>query len=428
MDRAATNDLAARAEARHLDAHDPLAFARERFELAPDVIYLDGNSLGALPKTAIDRISNAVRIEWGRGLIGSWNDAGWFDLPRRVGDAIGAMLGAGPNECLACDSTSVNLYKALSAAIKLNADSKRDTIVGHVDEFPTDAYVAQGLVQQLGGRVRLSTIDLDRADAFDARTAVVMLTHVDYKSGALREMRGVTERVHAAGALVVWDLAHSAGAVPIDLHAADADFAVGCGYKYLNGGPGAPAFIWVHPRHHRRFETPISGWFGHAAPFDFSPQYAPAEGVARAGAGTPPILSIIALECGVQSIADLGIETLREKSIALSELFIATARKHCGDSIELASPVDPAHRGSHVAWRAKGAAAGHEYAIVQALIARGVIGDFRSEGGASGLIRFGFAPAYVRFVDAYDAAIQLADVIATESYLRSEFRRRATVT
>ena len=416
-----------------LDRADPLAAWRERFSLPAGVIYLDGNSLGAQPKATAARVADVIAREWGQDLIGSWNTAGWIAAPQRIGDSIAPLIGAKPGEVVVADSTSVNLFKVLAVAWNIAAGEARaplrHRIVSQSDNFPTDLYIAQGLGALLGGRVQLDLVDSTAiASAIDERTAIVMLTHVNYRTGAMHDMAAVTRDAHEAGALVVWDLAHSAGAVPVDLHAADADFAIGCGYKYLNGGPGAPAFVWAHSRHRDRFVQPLSGWMGHAAPFAFSPVYAPASGIARFLCGTPPILSMAALECGVASIADAGMTALRAKSLALTSCFIDLVEEQCCerglDALELVSPRDPSRRGSQVSFRPKGELVVRTYAIMQALIGRGVIGDFRSPD----ILRFGFAPAYVRFVDAFDAAYALADVIATRAYADAKFQMKAAVT
>ena len=416
-----------------LDRADALAAWRERFSLPAGVIYLDGNSLGALPRATAARVADVIAHEWGQDLIGSWNTAGWIDAPQRVGDSIAPLIGAAPGEVVVADSTSVNLFKVLTVAWNIAASEARaplrNRIISESDNFPTDLYIAQGLGALLGGRVQLDLVDTRAlASAIDARTAIVMLTHVNYRTGAMHDMAAITRAAHDAGALVVWDLAHSAGAVPVDLHAADADFAIGCGYKYLNGGPGAPAFVWAHPRHRDRFVQPLSGWMGHAEPFAFSPVYEPAPGIARFLCGTPPILSLAALECGVASIADAGMGALRTKSLALTTSFIDLVEARCGvaglEALELASPRELARRGSQVSFRPRGELVAHTCAIMQALIARGVIGDFRSPD----ILRFGFAPAYVRFVDAYDAAEALADVIATRAYADARFQVKPAVT
>ena len=415
-------------DCRALDARDPLLPLRELFTLPAGVIYLDGNSLGPLPKAAPERIARAVREEWGEGLIRSWNTAGWFDLPRKLGDRIATLIGAGPGEVVATDSTSINLFKVLSAAVAIAAADApgRRTIVSERSNFPTDLYIAEGLCRERGLRLQLVEPE-EIAGAVDDDTAVLMLTHVNYRTGAMHDMASVTRAAHAAGALVVWDLAHSAGAVEVDLRGADADFAIGCGYKYLNGGPGAPAFVWVHPRHAERFWQPLSGWWGHAAPFEFTPDYRPAPGIARYLCGTQPVLSLVALECGLATLLAAeplgGMAALRRKSLALTDLFIALVEERCaGHGLSLATPREHARRGSQVCLtRAEGA-----YAIVQALIARGVIGDFRA--GPPDILRFGLTPLYLGYEDVWNAVEQLRDVLATGAWRRPEFNQRHAVT
>jgi kynureninase len=415
-------------DCRDLDAQDPLRSLRELFTLPEGVIYLDGNSLGPLPKAAPDRIARAVREEWGEGLIRSWNTAGWFELPRRLGDQLASLIGANPGEVVCTDSTSINLFKVLSAALSMAAADApaRKVVISERSNFPTDNYIAEALCRERGFTLRL--LDAEQIlDALDARTAVLMLTHVNYRTGAMHDMRALTEAAHAAGALAVWDLAHSAGAVEVDLHAANADFAVGCGYKYLNGGPGAPAFVWVHPRHTDRFWQPLAGWWSHAAPFAFTPDYQPASGITRYQCGTQPILSLIALECGLATVLAAapfgGMAALRRKSLALTDLFIALVEERCGGhGLGLATPRDHALRGSQVCLtRASGA-----YAIVQALIARGVIGDFRA--GTPDILRFGFTPLYLRFEDAWHAVEHLRQVLADNEWQHPEFHRAQPVT
>jgi kynureninase len=411
-----------------LDARDPLRHLRDLFALPQGVIYLDGNSLGPLPKTAPDRIARAVQQEWGEGLIRSWNTAGWFELPQRLGDKIATLVGARPGEVVATDSTSINLFKVLSAALSIaQADApSRRTIVSERSNFPTDLYIAEALCKERGMTLRLAEAQ-GLAAAVDADTAVLMLTHVNYRTGAMHDMRAVTAAAHAAGALVVWDLAHSAGAVEVDLHGADADFAIGCGYKYLNGGPGAPAFVWVHPRHAARFWQPLAGWWSHAAPFAFTPDYRPAAGIARYLCGTQPILSMTALDCGLDTVLAAaphgGMAALRRKSLALSDLFIALVEQRCGGhALGLATPRDHARRGSQVCVTREDGA----YAIVQALIARGVIGDFRA--GRPDILRFGFTPLYLRFEDVWHAVEHLREVLDSGEWRREEFNRQHAVT
>ena len=419
------------------DAHDQLRPLRDLFALdrvdAEGLIYLDGNSLGVLPKATPDRVRAVVEEEWGSGLIRSWNAAGWITLWQRIAEKIARVIGVPGNGVVVADSTSLNLYKVLSAAIACvtENDARRRQIVSERTNFPTDLYIADTLARAHG--FELALIDGGDVEAqLHDDVSIVLLTHVNYRTGRMHRMRDVTHTAHEAGALMVCDLSHSAGAVPIELLAAgaEADFAVGCGYKYLNGGPGAPAFAWVHPRHaewmdHREWRQPLAGWLGHASPFDFTPDYRPAAGVSRFVAGTPPILSLAALECGVDTVlaADHygGIAAIREKSLALSELFIDLVESRCaGHSLTLASPRAAADRGSQVAF----ATPRDGYAMMQALIARGVIGDFR----APDILRFGFTPLYTRFVDVWDAVDRLAQVLASGEWRESRFRIRAAVT
>ncbi len=401
------------------DAQDPLAPLRDAFALPQGMIYLDGNSLGALPKATPARVAEVIARQWGGDLVTSWNRHGWIELPQRVGDKIARLIGAGHGEVVVADSTSVNLFKLLAAALRLNPG--RRVVLSERENFPTDLYIAQGLIGLLAEAHRLHLVAADDiAAAIDHDTAVAMLTHVNYRSGAMHDLTAVTAAAHAKGALMLWDLAHSAGAVPVDLAAADADFAVGCGYKYLNGGPGAPAFLWVAPRHQERFVQPLSGWLGHAAPFAFADDYRPAAGIARYLCGTPPVLSMAALEAGVDLLLTVEPAALRGKSLALSECFIVAVEQECaGLGLALVSPRDGRRRGSQVSF-----AHADGYPVMQALIAGGVIGDFR----APDILRFGFAPLYTRFVDAWDAAAALADVLATRAWDRPEFHRRAPVT
>jgi kynureninase len=413
-------------DCRARDAQDPLRAMRDLFALPPHVIYLDGNSLGAMPKAVPQRMSRAVGEEWALGLIRSWNSAGWYETPQRLGGKIAPLIGAKPGEVVATDSTSINLYKVLSAAIGIahSRDASRRAIVSERSNFPTDLYIAQALCRQHGCELRL--VDDGRVDsALTSEVAVLLLTHVNYRTGAMLDMRATTRAAHAAGVLTVWDLAHSAGAVPVDLHAADADFAIGCGYKYLNGGPGAPAFIWVHPRHRDGFAQPLSGWWSHAAPFEFTPDYRPAPGISQYLCGTQPVLSMTALECGLDAFAAAeahgGMEAIRAKSLALTDLFISLVEERCdGHGLSVVTPREHALRGSQVCLaRDTG-----PYAIVQALIARGVIGDFR----APDILRFGFTPLYTSFEDVWRAVDHLKQVLETGEWQRPEFDRRNAVT
>jgi kynureninase len=414
-----------------LDAADRLAPLREHFDLPDGLIYLDGNSLGVLPRATPARVQQVVREEWGRDLIQSWNTAGWIDLPQRVGDKIARLIGAGAGEVVAADSTSVNLYKVLMATSHIARQDQpaRRVIVSERSNFPTDLYIAESLVRELGWTLRL--IEPEEVEAALTRdVAVLMLTHVNYRTGRMHDMAAVTRAAHAAGALVVWDLAHSAGAVPVDLRGADADFAVGCGYKYLNGGPGAPAFVWAHPRHADRFWQPLAGWMGHAAPFRFTPDYQPAPGIARYLCGTPAVIAMSALECGVDTVLAAeplgGMAALRDKSIALTALFAELVEARCaGHGLSVVSPREAALRGSQVCLtRAEGA-----YAIVQALIARRVVGDFRAgDERTPDILRFGFTPLYTRYIDVWDAVEQLVQVMTSGEWHDARFHQRAAVT
>jgi kynureninase len=401
------------------DASDSLAHARAGFVLPEGVIYLDGNSLGALPQGTASRVAQVVEHEWGQQLIRSWNSAGWIDLPQRIGDKIGRLIGADPGEVIVADSTSINVFKTLAAGLALRPE--RRVILSTPDNFPTDLYMAQGLIAHLGGRHELRLVPGEEIAAhIDADTAVVTLTHVNYKSGRMYDMAAITAAAHEAGALMMWDLAHSAGAVPVELNACGADFAVGCGYKYLNGGPGAPAFLFVAARHQHHFSQPLSGWMGHAQPFAFTAEYAPAEGIGRYLCGTPPVLSLAALECGVDGLLAADMALVREKSLALSDLFIQLVEERCaGYDLELITPRDHTERGSQASFTCP-----EGYALMQALIARGVIGDFR----APNIIRFGFTPLYLRYVDIWDAVEHLRAILTTQEWDRPEWRVKAKVT
>ncbi len=407
-----------RTDALHLDAADPLGPFRDRFDLPDKLVYLDGNSLGALPKGVAQRVAGAVSREWGEGLVRSWNDAGWIDLPRRVGDKIARLLGAGPGEVVCTDSTSVNVFKVLSAALALRPG--RSTILSEEGNFPTDLYMAEGLARLLGSGRRLRLVAKeDVLSSLDSDTAVLLLTHVDYRTGERHDLADVTRAAHAAGALVAWDLAHTAGAMPVDLTAAGADFAVGCGYKYLCGGPGAPAFLYVAPRHQEAFAQPLSGWLGHAEPFAFEAGYRPAAGISRFLCGTPAILSMTALDAALDVLLEADLALVREKSEKLTSFFVEAVERSCGGAVRLVSPRDPSRRGSQVSFSHTDG-----YAVMRALVARGVVGDFR----APDVLRFGFAPLYVRFVDSWDAAGALAEVLSSHAHERPEFRRREAVT
>lgn len=403
-------------EAARLDSTDPLASKRDLFALPERVVYLDGNSLGALPRVAISAVDDAVRKEWGEGLIRSWNSAGWVDLSVRVGVKIAGLIGAPGDSVVACDSTSINLYKALHAACSLRPD--RRVILTDIDNFPTDLYLIDSVANELGLKVRA----LPRSEilaALDSDVAVLELTHVDYRSSQMYDMEAVTAAAHEVGALTIWDLAHSAGAVPVDVTKADADFAIGCGYKYLNGGPGAPAFIYVAPHIANVTTQPIQGWHGHAHPFEFSRFYEPAAGVDRMLVGTPPVLSMTALSAALDVFDGVSMSELRAKSLALSMFFYELADTHLTSrGFKVVSERDPVKRGSHVAMSHSGG-----YSIVRALIDRGVIGDFRRPN----ILRFGLAPLYNTFADVARLIDECIDVVDTGFYLEPRFSTEAAV-
>jgi kynureninase len=403
-------------EARQLDAADPLAFAWKRFCLPQGIIYLDGNSLGALPAATPQALRDTAQLEWGQDLISSWNKHGWIDWPTRIAARLVPIVGARPNELLIADSTSVCLFKLLAAAAKARPDRK--TIVTQKRNFPTDLYVAQGLAEMLG--LTVNAIEPHAVmDAIDGDTAVLTLTHVDYRSGSIYDMAAINAAARQAGALIVWDLSHSAGAIELDLNATGSELAVGCGYKYLNGGPGAPAFIYVAEQLQAELANPLQGWMGHATPFAFVDEYQPVEGISRFLTGTPSILALAALDAGLATFDGIAMQDLAAKSRSLSQLFVAEVEARCGSEVRLESPRDPTRRGSHVVF-----AHPNGYAVMQALIARGVIGDFR----APDLIRFGFAPLYNTHAEMVRAAEILADILATREWNQPRFQTRAKVT
>lgn len=410
---------ALRAEADALDAADPLAAFRDRFRLPEGLIYLDGNSLGAMPADALALAGRVVADEWGNGLVQSWNTAGWFDLPRRMGDRLAPLIGAGGGEVVVCDSTSINLFKLLSAAVSLRPD--RDVLILEGSNFPTNTYMAEGLAMLSGGRLRVRLCEADEIlSAIDHRTVAVAITHAHYKTGHVHDMAAITAAAHAAGALAIWDVCHTAGAMPVALNACGVDFAVGCTYKYLNGGPGSPAFLFAAARHHGTVRQPLTGWWGHAAPFGFEPNYRPAPGIGQFLTGTQPVLSMAVAQAGLEIALQADLAVVRAKSVSLTELFIRLVEELCvGHGFELASPRDPRLRGSQVSWAHR-----HGHAIMRALIARGIIGDFR----APDIIRFGFAPLYVRHVDVLHAVDALAEVMASGAWEAPEHQVRDAVT
>jgi kynureninase len=396
------------------DAQDPLAALRDQFDLPAGVIYLDGNSLGARPKASLARAQHVIGHEWGKDLIRSWNTAGWFDMPKRLGNRLAPLIGARDGEVVVTDTTSLNLFKALAGAIHLQAQhperGHRRVIVTERTNFPTDIYMAQGLSSWLDRGYTVKLVDSvdELPAALDGDTAVLMLTHVNYRTGYQHDMAALTRLAHEAGAVVVWDLCHSVGAVPVDLHAAGADLAVGCTYKYLNGGPGAPAFIWVPERLQAAFTQPLSGWWGHAAPFAMAPDFAPTEGIGRALCGTQPVTALALVECGLEVFEQTTMEAVRAKSLALTDLFIELVESRCaGHPLGLVTPRDHARRGSQVSFTHP-----HGFAVMAALIARGVIGDYREPH----IMRFGFTPLYTSFTDVWDAVEILKHILDNGEY------------
>lgn len=413
----APSDLAA-IEA--MDAADGLRSFRERFILPPGLIYLDGNSLGVASHAAFSELQKAATEEWGQDLIRSWNTAGWFDMPLSLGDRVGRLIGAAAGQTVVCDTTSINIYKALHAAMALRPG--RSVIVSEGGSFPTDIYMAEGVLStRPGGALRLEGVDAPQIeDLIDGDVAVILVNHVNYKSGELRDMAALTRKAHEHGALVIWDLCHTAGALPVDLDGADVDFAVGCTYKYLNGGPGAPAFVYAATRHHDDISQPLSGWWGHARPFAFEKHYAAGEGIRRFLCGTQPILSLRALKGALDIWDDVDMAALREKSLGLTDLFIALVEEKCaGHGLELESPREREKRGSQVSF-----SHAHAYEIMQALIARGVIGDFR----APSTMRFGFTPLYVSYADVWRAVEILDDILTTGAWRDARYAVRSAVT
>ena len=405
-----------RARAEELDRTDELGFLRARFTLPEDVIYLDGNSLGPLPKTTPGRLAEVIEREWGDRLIRSWNEAGWWTAARRAASTLAPLLGASADEIMVADSTSVNLFKLLMIGVR--ARPGRSAIVVERHAFPTDVYLAASVAELAGAELRLIDGPADLDAALDERVAVVCLSQVDFRTGAMWNAAGTTARVHESGALMLWDLCHSAGSLDVELNAWGADLAVGCGYKYLNGGPGAPAFCYVAEKLHKDLRTPLPGWHGHADPFAMSSTYVPADGIGQLANGTPPMLSLLALEDALGALADVPAAALRRKGMALTSLFIELIDARCPE-LAVVSPRDARQRGSQVSLRSV-----HAYGLVAALIERGVIGDYRSPDVA----RFGFAPAYVRFVDAWDAVEVIVDTLTSGDHRAERFRVRPTVT
>lgn len=396
---------------------NPFAQTRRMFHIPDGVIYLDGNSLGPLPKAASSRVAQTIEAEWGEMLIKGWNLAGWMDWPTRIGDRIGRLIGAAPGSVVMGDTLSIKVYQALASALELNPD--RRVVLSDNGNFPTDLYMAQGLLTSLGKGYELKVVDPEMVEAnIDETVAAFLITEVDYRTGRLHDMKRLTKKAHAVGAIAIWDLAHSAGAIPVDLTAAEADFAVGCTYKYLNGGPGAPAFIYVAPKHADKVRPALSGWIGHESPFAFDLDYRPAKGVERMRVGTPPIVALAALDAALDAWDGVTMDEVRARSIELSERFIREVEARCPD-LELASPRNPQARGSQVSFRFQ-----EGYAGMQALIARGVIGDFR----APDIMRFGFTPLYLSEDDVVRAAEILDEIMRGRLWDTPEHKTRSKVT
>jgi len=412
-------DLISREACVARDSADPLRNFRERFVIPEGIIYLDGNSLGPMPRAAAEILGRTIEQEWGQDLIKSWNSAGWFDMPTRLGDRVGALIGAAPGQTLVCDTTSINLYKAIQAAIGLRPG--RDVVIAEDESFPTDLYIIEGALKSAGRPMKRRLIGADGPSIealIDEKVAVAVLSHVNYRTGALLDMAAITRQLHAAGALVVWDLCHSIGVVEIAFDLDAVDFAVGCTYKYLNGGPGSPAFIAVAKTHQAAAQHPLSGWWGHAAPFAFDRDFRPDAGIKRFLCGTQPIISLRGVDVALDAMAGVEVAALRQRSLALTELFMARVAALL-PALEIVTPRQPSLRGSQV-----GISFEKGYAVIQAMTARGVIGDFR----APDLMRFGFAPLYVRFQDAWDAAEILAECIKAEVWHDPRFTRQLGVT
>lgn len=415
-----SNLLGSEQSAEALDAADPIAKLKQRFELPENTIYLDGNSLGALSIDAKKRARDVIEAQWGKDLITSWNKHNWIELPLQVGEKIAPLIGAGPGQTVCCDSISVNLFKLLSGAITMQPG--RCKVVSQKDNFPTDLYMVQGLQQQLGAdKCQMVLADEDKIESsLDENVAVLLLTHVNFRSGKIHDMKTLTRLAHQKGILVIWDLAHSAGVLDVQLDECNVDFAVGCGYKYLNGGPGAPAFIYIAKHLQERFSQPLSGWMGHRSPFEFSPHYQGSEGINQCLAGTPSILSMSVLDAALDVFEQISIKQVRTKSIGLGDYFQqCLATLGLLNEFEFSSPLDSNQRGSQVALAHNDA-----YAICQALIECGVVADFRSPN----ILRFGFAPLYISYGDVQQACDTLKHVMTNKTYQQARFHQRSTVT
>ena len=407
-------------ELQQLDRDDPLRNYRSLFHLPEGVIYLDGNSLGPAPKEVFKKMEKVLHQEWAEDLIRSWNNAGWWELTDRLGSMVAKLIGADDDEVVVCDTTSVNLHKVLHAALSLKPE--RNKVIAEADCFPSDLYVLEG-VKSLRPDLEILLEGRDGSsipEMLDEQVAAVLINHVDYRSGIIRDMENLTRQVQEFGGLAVWDLSHSTGVFPVQLNRCRVDFAVGCTYKYLNGGPGAPAYLYAASRHHAACNQPLSGWFGHARPFDFERHFDPDSGIRRFVCGTQPILSLRALQSGLEIYQDVSLQQVREKSMALTDLFIMLLKNECAAwELEIISPEDASQRGSQVA-----VSHPEGYAVMQALISRGVIGDFR----APNLMRFGFAPLFLSYQDIHDAVKQLKQILESEEWNQEAFLQKSKVT
>lgn len=409
----------ARTDLEALDRSDPLVDFRDEFFLPEGVIYLNGNSLGAMPLAAADRAKRVVEHEWAEGLIGSMNTAGWYTLPSTLGSKIAPLVGARPNEVVLSDATGINLYKVVAAALKMQPD--RRVVVMEGSNFPTNNYTVQGLLEHLddGYTIRFAEAN-EMMDAIDEDVAAICITHVHYKTGHILDMGAITAKAHAVSAAAVWDLCHSAGAMPVDLNGCNVDFAVACTYKYINGGPGAPALLFVAERHHGKYTQPLTGWYSHAAPFDFERDYRPIGDVRQMLTGTQPTASLSMAEIGIDIMLRADIDQIRDKSMRMTDLFIELVEQRCGEfGFELVSPRDATRRGSQVSFRNEDG-----YPIVRALHDHGVICDYRAPAN----VRFGFAPLYIRYVDVWDAVDRLHDILANDTWQEAKYQVRAAVT
>lgn len=404
-----------------LDQQDPLASFRELFHLPIDTVYLDGNSLGVMPLAAIDRMNDVLKREWAEDLIRSWNDNHWFEAPLRIGDKIAQLIGADDGEVIATDSVSINLFKLMVAALNMQKGTGRKVILSEAGNFPTDLYMMEGLKSMLGDQVELVIVDRDHIEeSINEDVAVVLLTDVHYKTGHLLNKKSLTERAHKKGALVIWDLCHSAGALPVDLNGISADMAVGCGYKYLNGGPGAPAFLFVAKRHQAKLQQPLSGWWGHARPFAFVDEYEAGPGISSMLCSTQGVLGLSCLEVSIDLFLKADMQAVRNKSVQMCDLFIRLLDEKCSDyNFEVISPLDSTERGSQVSFA-------HEqgYPIVQAMIDQKVIGDFR----APNVMRFGFTPLYLKYMDVWQAVTVLEEIMQNRTWDQEKFKRVSAVT